>query len=68
MFKALVTTIIAIIAMGTANSAFEDGSTAHAALASITGGDTSSQAGPFDLGGGRTVDQMLNTHNTTFNY
>ena len=67
MLKGLITTIIAIIAMGTAAPLFEDGSTAQAAFASITGSDKP-QAGPFDLGGGRTVDQMLNTHNTTFNY
>ncbi len=67
MFKALLATIAIIIAAGTGSHVLEDGSAAQAAFSSVTGSDKP-QAGPFDLGGDRTVDSMLNTHNTTFNY
>lgn len=67
MFKALFATITLLIVVGTGSQVFEEGTAAQAAFASITGSDKP-QAGPFDLGGGRTVDQMLNTHNNTFNY
>lgn len=68
IIKTIFVGIVTVIAASFVSPMIEEGSQLNSIVKEATGTANNSNVGVYELGGGRSVNQMLTTRNTTFNY
>lgn len=66
--KTIFIGIVTVLAASFVSESIEDSTHIGAMVKEISAPARTSEVGTFELGEGRSVNQMLNTRNTTFNY